>query len=90
MSANHKTVPAQVWVDVDEGIADAVRHLNTIAGVRTFASCQGSIDGAAPYQPYVMAHWPTERKEEIEKHFTIGDVYDTWGYLHPKDTPPWE
>jgi hypothetical protein len=31
----------QVWVDVDEGIADLVIRLNSIPGVRTRRSCQG-------------------------------------------------
>src|ERR1700677_830715 len=32
-----------VWVDVDEGIADLVEYLNTIPGVRTHTSCQGTL-----------------------------------------------
>jgi hypothetical protein len=58
----HKTVPVQVWADVDEGIADFVRHLNAIPGVRTHACCQGTIGegGAAPYEAYVSVSWWSE------------------------------
>ena len=54
-----KTVPVQVWVDVDEGIAETVKYLNTIPGVRMYASCQGTIGegGAEPYGPQVMVSW---------------------------------
>jgi len=45
----HKTIPIQVWVDVDEGIADMVLYLNTIPGVRTHACCQGTLgEGGQP------------------------------------------
>ena len=49
-----KTVPVQVWGDVNEGIAETVKYLNTIPGVRTYASCQGIIGegGAEPYGFY--------------------------------------
>ena len=51
----HQTVPVLVWADVDVGIADMVRMLNTIPGVRTHANCQGTIGegGPAPYGPEV-------------------------------------
>jgi tRNA(Phe) wybutosine-synthesizing methylase Tyw3 len=39
----HETIPVQVWADIDVGIADLVKLLNKIPGVRTFASCQGTI-----------------------------------------------
>lgn len=37
-----------------------VRYLNTIPGVRTFASCQGTIGegGPAPYRAQVGTTWP--------------------------------
>lgn len=55
----HETVAIRVWADVDVGIADAVRRLNEIPGIRTHASCQGTIGegGAEPYGPYVMFSW---------------------------------
>lgn len=36
---NHETVAIQVWADIDVGIVDLVRALNTWPGVRTHASC---------------------------------------------------
>lgn len=56
MSQPHKTKLIQVWIEVDLGIADLVGYLNTIPGVRTHASCQGTIgeDGPAPYRAQVM------------------------------------
>jgi hypothetical protein len=46
-------------VDVDLGIADMVEYLNTIPGVRTIASCQGTIgeDGPNPYRAQVLCDW---------------------------------
>ena len=71
----HKTEPVAVWVDVDEGIADAVAYLNSLRGVRTFASCQGTIGegGAEPYRPYVHAYWPQDVQAQIEERFEIGE-----------------
>jgi hypothetical protein len=71
----HMTRPVQVWADVDERIAGAVQFLNTLPGVRTFASCQGTIGegGAEPYRPYVMAYFPEEFRAQIEKGFEIGE-----------------
>ena len=59
ISHQHKTVPIQVWVDVDEGIAETVKYLNTIPGVQTYAWCQRTIGegGAEPYGPQVMVSW---------------------------------
>ena len=36
-----KTVPVQVWGDVNEGIAETVKYLNTIPGVRTYPRVRG-------------------------------------------------
>jgi hypothetical protein len=59
MSLTHKTRPVQVWADVDLGIADMVVYLNTIPGVRTEASCQGTGEGGpAPYRAQVLTIWP--------------------------------
>jgi hypothetical protein len=71
----HKTVPVLVWADVDEGIADVVRYLNTIPGVRTYVSCQGLLGtgGPEPYGPQVMIREP-ERKKEQEKRRTVGKL----------------
>jgi hypothetical protein len=55
----HKTVPIQVWVDVDEPMAATVKALQEIPGVRTHASCQGTIGegGPEPYKAYVTVSW---------------------------------
>ena len=82
----HKTIPVQVWVDVDEGISDTVKWLNTLPGVRTFASCQGTIGegGAAPYRAQILASWPEEATAVIEKFFEIGERLNGTAYLHPR------
>ena len=53
-SDQHNEVPVLVWADIDENIADFVRYLNTIPGVRTDASCQGTLGegGPAPYRAF--------------------------------------
>ena len=90
----HKTIPIQVTVDVDEGIAEMVLYLNTIAGVRTHASCQGTIGegGHHPYRPQVMVTWDSsatrERLLSEFDHTIPGDpewtFLNCWCYLHPK------
>lgn len=70
----HKTERVKVWADVDKKIAYAVRHLNTIPGVRTHASCQGTIGegGPAPYGPYVEVSWSSDKgRRAIEQHFDL-------------------
>ena len=83
----HKTRMVQVWVDVDEGIADVVVYLNTIPGVRTQSSCQGTIGegGPNPYRPQVMATWTVDALERLRKEFDVTRLGDGWGYLHPRD-----
>ena len=85
---NHRTRPVQVWTDVDEGIADMVEYLNTIDGVRTLASCQGTIGegGPNPYRPQVMASWTVEVFERLQAEFDVAQLGEGWGYLHPKET----
>lgn len=87
MSKPHATVPVLVWADVDVGIAAAVEALNALPGVRTHASCQGSVGegGAEPYRAYVMVSWESPAVRE-----TIGRLYDlevcgpAWGYARPR------
>lgn len=69
----HFQTPVQVWADIDVGISDVVAYLNTIPGVRTHSSCQGSIGegGAAPYGPYVKASWPEEALPRLQKEFNV-------------------
>jgi hypothetical protein len=88
----HATRPVQVWADIDVGIADLVAYLNTIPGVRTFASCQGTIGegGANPYGPYVMVSWPDGATlDRLQREFDVtfdvgGDASGQWGTVHPK------
>jgi hypothetical protein len=82
----HKTEPVRVWVDVDEKIAYAVRHLNTIANVRTLASCQGTLGegGDEPYRPYVMVWWGNAKaRRAIEKNFELLPLGPDTGYARP-------
>lgn len=84
----HETVPIQVWVDVDIGIADAVRYLNTIPGIRTIASYKGTIGegGPHPYRAHVMADWTDEAKARLESEsFEFTTEGDHWGYIHPPE-----
>jgi hypothetical protein len=88
----HETRPVQVWADVDIGIADTVAYLNTIPGVRTYASCQGTIGegGPCPYRAQVMVSCETRwARERLEEEFDItipGDCDGSWFYVHPRDT----
>lgn len=88
----HKSVPVQVWADVDEGIAESVAHLNTIPGVRTFASCQGTIgeQGASPYEPQILVWAEGEALEEVKKSYRIGEGGEGSFYVHPMPNNPTE
>ncbi len=88
MSLPHETRPIQVWADVDIGIADLVIYLNTIPGVRTMASCQGTIGegGPHPYRPQVLCTWTDGALEKLRK-FDVEQLGVGWGYIHPKDEP---
>lgn len=83
---NHKTIPVQVWADIDEGNAETVIYLNTIPGVRTFASCQGTIDegGPHPYRAQVGCTWTDEAYTRLVSEFDITMEGDHWGYVHPR------
>jgi hypothetical protein len=87
----HKTVPIQVWAEVDEGIADMVRYLNTIPGVRTHSSCQGTIGegGPEPYPPYVMVTWDSDEtlarlKAEFDMSDCDGECEGQYGCASPR------
>jgi hypothetical protein len=84
----HKTVPVLVWVDVDEGVADVVRYLNTIPGVRTYASCQGTLGegGPEPYGPQVMISCTSkEALERLEREFSVEMLGECLAYVRPTD-----
>lgn len=86
-NAIHRTIPIQVWVDVDVGIADVVRYLNAIEGVRTHSSCQGTIGegGPAPYPAEVEISWSDEATlHRLQAEFDVEIEGDYWGLIHPK------
>lgn len=90
MSFPHATKRIQVWIDCDTEIAELVLYLNTIPGVTTHASCQGTIgeDGPNPYRAQVMCTWTPEAFERLKSEFDITipeDCNGTWGYVHPKE-----
>jgi hypothetical protein len=89
--ADHVTEPVQVWVDVDKGIASLVRYLNTIPGVRTCASCQGT----SSYRPYVMVSWESEEaRQRLSAEFDFNCLEDCHqlAYVHIKNEKyfPWD
>lgn len=86
---NHAQRTVLVKVDVDEGIADLVLYLNTIEGVRTHASCQGTIGegGPNPYRPQVMVTWDADGVfDRLAGEFDMSDLHreNCWCYVHPK------
>lgn len=88
MSPPHETIPVQVWADVDAGIASVVKYLNSVDGVRTIASCQGTIGegGPNPYRAQVMATWTDEAFQKIKEEFDFSILGKNWGYIHPRST----
>ena len=84
MSLTHKTRPVQVWADVDLGIADMVVYLNTIPGVRTEATCQGTIGEGGALSRSGLTIWPAEVFERLKTEFDITILGENWGYLHPR------
>jgi hypothetical protein len=91
MGLIHETRPVQVWADVDLGIADVVAYLNTIPGVRTCASCQGTIGegGPDPYRAQVLVTWNTQGAlDQLKAEFDITipeDCDGNWFYVHPRE-----
>lgn len=86
----YKTRPVQVLIDVDIGIADFVEFLNTIPGVRTHSSCQGTIGEGDPY-PYraqVLVSWETPEALACLQNWcdvTFPEDCDgSWCYVHPQ------
>ena len=90
VSDGHETRPVRVWADVDLGIADTVEYLNTIEGVRTHASCQGTIGegGPQPYRAQVMCSWSDVAFERLKGEFDITELGDHFGYVHPRQKTP--
>jgi hypothetical protein len=85
-SVIHETRPVQVWVDADLGIAEMVEVLNSIPGVRTHASCQGTIGEGGPeqYGPYVEVSWDGPgARASIEARYSLEPQGEAWGYARP-------
>ncbi len=89
MTRVHRQIPIKVTVDVDEGISDLVLYLNSIPGVRTFGSCQGTIGegGPAPYRPEVIVTWDSaDTFARLQSEFDLSQVHPegAWCYVHPR------
>ena len=87
----HKQVTISVLVDVDEGIANMVLYLNTIPGVRTLASCQGTLGegGPHPYPPHVMVTWDGgDTFNRLAAEFDLSEIGRLWCYVHPRAALP--
>lgn len=82
----HPTVPVRVWADVDAGIADFVIALNEVPGIRTLASCQGTLGegGAEPYEGHVMISWEDDAALARISHLRIKPLGDHFGYVYPQ------
>ena len=85
MLNGHRQIPISVTVDVDEGIAWLVMYLNTIPGVRTQASCQGTIGegGPNPYEAQVMVTWTDDAALARLSHLRLTRLGPSYGYVHP-------
>ncbi len=81
------TARVQVWAEVDAEVADLVCYLQTIEGVTTHASCQGTIGegGPEPYRAFVDASWTDAVLEQLTKEFDIEVKGDHWGYVHLRE-----
>lgn len=86
----HKQITISIPVDVDEGIAWLVMYLNTIPGVRTHASCQGTLGegGLHPYRPQVMVTWAHRAVlKRLQREFDVTKISrHGWGYVHPRQS----
>src|ERR1035437_4513459 len=60
MNFVHKQVPLKIWADIDEGIVDFVRKLNTIPGVRILDSDQGDLLQGGVRYAWVNVSWPDD------------------------------
>ena len=83
----HKTVRVKVWADIDEGVADMVRYLNTLPGVTTHASCQGTIGegGPHPYRPFVsVSCTDPDMKERLLREFELDEERNGHFFICPR------
>ena len=83
-----KNTHRDVWVRVyvDKGIASMVEHLNSIKGVYTDDSCQGTIGegGSHPYRGYVSCHWSDEALPKLKKMYDVEVKGLNWGIVREK------
>jgi hypothetical protein len=82
----HRTVPVQVWADVDEGVAELVIELNGIPGVRTYGCCQGT----GTMDAYVAVGWADDTARVRLKNvaglgFRLVVEGDNYGTLYARD-----
>lgn len=83
----HKTVETWVRVDIDEGIAPFVRELQRVAGIRTFACCQGSLDQDGLCPPYVMFGWDNPAAlASVKATWPVTEATEYYAYVHPAGT----
>jgi hypothetical protein len=73
MNFVHKKVPLKIWADIDEGIVDFVRKLNTIPGVRILDSDQGDLLQGGVRYAWVNVSWPDE---DIRDAFLIPEEFE--------------
>ena len=69
MSLPHKTKLVLVWAEIDCGIAEFVKRLQSFKGVLTHASCQGTIGGGGPnpYRAQVMCSWTPKGYKKLQR-----------------------
>lgn len=85
MTFPHATRSIKIWINADTGIADFVLELNEITGIRTVASCQGTIGegGPNPYGPQVMVTWDSDEALGRIAHLKITHLGPQFGYVYP-------
>jgi hypothetical protein len=93
MRLPHQTRPVQVWVDADIGIADLVERLNSTPGVRTTASCQGTLTDGGITPPHVLVNWLDDATLKLLlRDFDVtllashcpGTYENRFGMVHPR------
>jgi len=86
MAEPHLTIPVLVWADIDIGVAKIVADLNRIDGVRTHASCQGTIGegGPEPYPARIMVSWENDNAlDRIRRRYRLVIEGTNHGTVYP-------
>lgn len=80
-----RAIPVNVRVEVDRGIAELVRDLQSFDGIWTHASCEGGKGHS--FRPYVMVSWDSEKALDglLSKYDVTlpTGTNRTWGYIYP-------